>query len=124
MKSFPFVAGVLAVLVGAAVAADPVNKLCPVRGDKAGNPTKTASYSKNVSFCSAACKNKFEKSPGSFGRELAAFKEDGKTCLVDGKPAVASFTSEYKCEVTFCCDRCKGRFESAPDKFIEKALKK
>ena len=109
---------------GVALAADPVNKLCPVRAGKAGNPTKIASYSKGVAFCSAACKNKFEKAPNSFGKELAAYKSDSKKCLLDGKPAAAGFESEYKADVTFCCNNCKGSFEREPDKYIEKALKK
>ena len=105
-------------------AADPVNKLCPVRGDKAGDPGKTANYSKTVAFCSTQCKVKFDKAPNSFGKELAAYKEDSKKCLFDGKPANAALTSDFRCEVTFCCDRCKGRFEQDGDKFVEKALKK
>jgi YHS domain-containing protein len=123
MKTLLLLVSALALVAGPALA-DPVNKLCPVRADKAGNPAKTARYSKSVAFCSATCKVKFDKAPGSFGKEIAAHKEDGGKCALCAKPAAAGQRSNYQCEVTFCCDRCKGRFESEPDKFIEKALKK
>jgi YHS domain-containing protein len=123
MKTLTLLLAAFALLIGPAVA-DPVNKLCPVRADKAGDPTKLAHYRKSISFCSAACKVKFDKAPDSFGKEIAAYKEGSGKCLLCAKPAVAAQTTNYQRDVTFCCDRCKGRFESDPDKFIEKAVKK
>ncbi|MGI8603520.1 MAG: hypothetical protein ACR2OZ_11050 [Verrucomicrobiales bacterium] len=122
MKTFFLI--LAAFVMAGSASADPVNKLCPVRGDKAGDPSKTANYGKTIAFCSTQCKVKFDKAPNGFGKEIAAYKEDSKKCLFDGKPAGAGLTSDFKCEVTFCCDRCKGRFEQDGDKFVEKALKK
>jgi YHS domain-containing protein len=123
MKTLILLLSALA-LVAIPALGDPVNKLCPVRTDKAGNPAKIARYSKAVAFCSTTCKAKFDKDPGSHGKEIAGYKEDSGKCLLCAKPAAAGQKSNYQCEVTFCCDRCKGRFENEPDKFIEKALKK
>ncbi len=121
MKTF-FALIALALLAGPAVA-DPVNKLCPVRG-KAGDPTITATYSKKISFCCDKCKAKFDKDPAAFAKEIAAYKADSGKCLVSKEEADSTKTTDYKAEVTTCCNNCKSTFEGDPDKYIEKALKK
>ncbi len=123
MKSLSMIiAFVVALCVGHAFA-DTVNKLCPVSG-KAGDPAKSVAYSKKISFCCDKCKAKFDKDPNSFGKEIAAYKADSKKCIFSDKDVDATKTSEFKADVTVCCDRCKGKMESDPDKYIEKALKK
>lgn len=42
-------------------------------------------------------------------------------CPVSGKDVNASKTSDYKVE--FCCNRCKGKFDKAPEKGLAKAAK-
>lgn len=122
MKTLLTLMAAMVALAGAAFA-DPVNKLCPVSG-KAGDPAVTYTYTKKLSFCCNKCKDKFEKDPKSFAKEIAAYKADSGKCLVSNEDADGSKVTEFKAEVTTCCNNCKGRMESEPDKYIEKALKK
>ena len=46
------------------------------------------------------------------------------TCIMSGKPVKEGVTSEYKGKtVGFCCNNCKARFDSNPDKFGKKIAK-
>lgn len=122
MKTLFTLLAAMAVCAGAAFA-DPVNKLCPVSG-KAGDPAVTYKYAKKIGFCCDKCKAKFDKDPNSFGKEIAAYKVDSGKCLFSGEDADKEKVTEFKAEITTCCNNCKGRMESDPDKYIEKALKK
>jgi YHS domain-containing protein len=122
MKTLLTLIATLGIFAGTALA-DPVNKLCPVSG-KAGDPAVTADYKKKISFCCEKCKAKFDKDPKSFGKEIAAYKADSDKCIFSGKAVDKAQSSEFKVAVTTCCENCKGKFESDPDKYIEKALKK
>ena len=43
------------------------------------------------------------------------------TCIMSGKPVKEGVTSEYKGKtVGFCCNNCKAKFDSNPDKFGKK----
>ena len=112
----------LALLAGASFA-EPANKICPVTS-KAGDPSITADYTKKVSFCCTECKAKFDKAPDSFAKEIASYKAGSMKCVLDGKAADGTQTSEFKREITTCCNRCKAKVESEGDKYIVKAVKK
>jgi hypothetical protein len=115
---------VAALFLSAGVAsADPVNKLCPVSG-KDGDPALIVKYAKKIGFCCDKCKAKFEKDPASFAEKIAAYKTDGKKCIISDKDADAEQTVEYKADVSACCEKCEAKIKAEPDKFIAKALKK
>ncbi len=101
--------------------ASPVNKTCPATG-KAGDPDKIVAYSKKIGFCCDKCKAKFDASPNSFGKEIAAYKGDSGKCIFSGKPVDAAKSSAFKADVTVCCSKCEAKVKAEPDKFIEKAL--
>jgi YHS domain-containing protein len=114
---------ILALFTAASIAkADPVNKDCPVSG-KAADKSKTSEYAKTVAFCCEKCKAKFDADPKSFVAKVASYDAKDAKCPVSGKKVDEKVTSEYKATVGFCCAKCKGKFDAAPDKFIEKAVK-
>jgi YHS domain-containing protein len=41
-------------------------------------------------------------------------------CPYSAKDIDKAVTSDYKKEVSFCCEKCKGKFDKDPDSFIEK----
>src|SRR6185436_19966067 len=128
----------------AIAAADPINKKCPVTG-KDVNPTKTTEYEKNtIGFCCDDCKGKFETDPKKYVGKIPELKkkkssvEDicccesaasaasaddpiNKKCPVPGKDVNPTKTTEYeKHTIGFCCDDCKGKFETDPKKYAGK----
>ena len=112
----------VALLAGSAFA-EPANKLCPVTG-KAGDPSITADYTKKVSFCCTDCKARFDKAPDSFAKEIASYKAGSMKCVLDGKASDGTQSSEFKREITTCCNRCKAKIETDGDKYIVKAVKR
>jgi len=119
-----------------AVAADPINKVCPITG-KDVNPTKTVEYEKQViGLCCDDCKGKFEADPKKYIGKVKEFKKSKKSssveeisfddpinkkCPITGKDIVSGRTSEYEKQlIGFCCQDCVGKFEADPKKFIGK----
>jgi YHS domain-containing protein len=118
---------------------DPINKKCPITG-KDVNPTKTSEYEKQtIGFCCDDCKGKFESDPKKYIGKVKEFKKQksssvsencccceaadpiNKKCPVTGKDVNPTKTSDYeKQTIGFCCDDCKGKFESDPKKYIGK----
>jgi YHS domain-containing protein len=41
-------------------------------------------------------------------------------CPLSGKDIDTAQTAEYKKEISFCCDKCKGKFDKDPDSFVAK----
>ncbi len=41
-------------------------------------------------------------------------------CPTSGKPVDKAHTSTYKKEISFCCEKCKAKFDKDPASFIEK----
>jgi YHS domain-containing protein len=100
------------VTYAATAAAGPVNDKCPLKGD-AVSADKTSDVT--VKLCSAACKEKFDKDPGSFLSKID--KVPNTKCPVDGK---APKDVEGTLTVGFCCGNCKGTFDADPSKYISK----
>ncbi|HVE41442.1 MAG TPA: hypothetical protein VNM14_16225, partial [Planctomycetota bacterium] len=114
---------------------DPINKTCPISG-KDVNPTKTVEYEKQlIGFCCDDCKGKFESDPKKYIGKVKEFKKGkkgadeeinfadpiNKVCPITGKDVNATKTVEYEKQlIGFCCDDCKGKFESDPKKYIGK----
>ena len=140
MKTFVSAVAVIALcvaFVGTAAAAvsfdDPINKKCPLTG-KDVNPTKTVEYEKQlIGFCCDDCKGKFESDPKKYIGKVKEFKKKksadeisfddpiNKTCPLTGKDVNPTKTVEYEKQlIGFCCDDCKGKFESDPKKYIGK----
>src|SRR6185436_16205712 len=118
----------------AIAAADPINKKCPVTG-KDVNPTKTTEYEKHtIGFCCDDCKGKFETDPKKYAGKIPELKNKkssieeisfddpiNKKCPVTGKDVNPTKTTEYeKHTIGFCCDDCKGKFETDPKKYAGK----
>jgi len=114
---------------------EPINKTCPISG-KDVNPTKTVEYEKQlIGFCCDDCKGKFESDPKKYIGKVKEFKKGkksvdeeisfadpiNKVCPITGKDVNATKTVEYEKQlIGFCCDDCKGKFESDPKKYIGK----
>jgi YHS domain-containing protein len=113
---------------------DPINKKCPITGKDivAG---KTSEYEKQlIGFCCMDCVNKFEADPKKFISKVKEFKKKkladeeitfddpiNKTCPLTGKDVNPTKTVEFEKQlIGFCCDDCKGKFESDPKKYIGK----
>ncbi len=111
---------------------EPINKKCPIKGTEvvAG---RTVEYKKQtIGFCCADCVAKFEGEPEKFIKKVKEFKKTSvedisfadpinKVCPVSGKDVNVTKTVEYEGQlIGFCCDDCKGKFESEPKKFIGK----
>jgi YHS domain-containing protein len=114
---------------------DPINKKCPLTGKDivAG---RTSEYKKQtIGFCCADCKGKFESDPKKYIGKVKEFKKKktssveeisladpiNKVCPVSGKDVNVTKTSEYEGQlIGFCCDDCKGKFETDPKKYIGK----
>ncbi|MGI8602831.1 MAG: hypothetical protein ACR2OZ_07495 [Verrucomicrobiales bacterium] len=59
-----------------------------------------------------------------FALTVGAFGEPtNKKCPYSGKDIDAAITTDYKKEISFCCEKCKGKFDKDPDSFIEKIAK-
>ncbi len=120
MKSILNLFAVMIATVGFAQA-DAVNKDCPVSGKAVGK--QTSDYAKTVAFCCEKCKAKFDANPKEFVDKVASYDAKDPKCPVSGKKSDSKVTSDYKVTVGLCCDKCKGKFEASPDKFISKAVK-
>jgi len=110
------VAATLGVAAYAGAFADAVNDKCPLKGeDVAADKTSEVA----VKFCSAACKEKFDKDAGSFLAKITVLPNT--KCPVDAKPVKdveGAFT------VAFCCGNCKGTFDADPAKNLSKVKPK
>jgi YHS domain-containing protein len=126
---------------------DPINKKCPITGKEivAG---KTVEYEKQlIGLCCQDCVGKFESDPKKYIGKVKEFKKKkasldiccsegaaepinmeiafadpiNKTCPITGKDINPTKTVEYEKQVIgLCCDDCKGKFESNPEKYIGK----
>ena len=112
---------------------DPINKKCPITGKDivAG---KTVEYEKQlIGFCCMDCVGKFESDPKKYIGKVKEFKKGklpgeisfddpiNKVCPLTGKDINPTKTVEYEKQlIGFCCDDCKGKFESDPKKYIGK----
>src|SRR6185436_12090376 len=114
---------------------DPINKKCPITGKDIVSG-KTSEYEKQlIGFCCADCVGKFEADPKKYIGKVKEFKKKSsksaeeisfddpinKTCPLTGKDINPTKTVEYEKQlIGFCCDDCKGKFESDPKKYIGK----
>src|SRR6185295_9062996 len=112
---------------------DPINKKCPITGKEIVSG-KTVEYEKQlIGFCCMDCVNKFETDPKKYIGKVKEFKKKlpneeisfddpiNKTCPLTGKDINPTKTVEYEKQlIGFCCDDCKGKFESDPKKYIGK----
>ncbi len=117
---------------------DPINKKCPITGKDivAG---RTVEYEKQlIGLCCQDCVGKFESDPKKFIGKVKEFKKKkssvtdiccsesaddpiNKTCPLTGKDINPTKTVEHEKQlIGFCCDDCKGKFESDPKKYIGK----
>jgi YHS domain-containing protein len=114
-----------------------INKKCPVDQKDVDGKTSFTYKEQVIGFCSAECKGKFEKEPEKYIGKVKEFKNKkssnvsdisfaggdpiNKKCPVSGKDVNPTKTVEYEKQVIgFCCDDCKGKFESDPKKYIGK----
>jgi YHS domain-containing protein len=114
MKLIPILRILIATcFLSAAYSAEPVNTECPIKGSEiAGKKTSSV----EVGFCCEKCKEKFDKAPKDFLKQVAEAAE-GK-CPVSGKAVSADAKSTI--EVGTCCNSCKGKFDAEPKKFLGK----
>ncbi|HEX2746811.1 MAG TPA: hypothetical protein VHM91_02335 [Verrucomicrobiales bacterium] len=124
MKQFiaALIAGLL--LSGAAHAADPVNKKCPVSG-KDIDAAKTSDVSVTVAFCCEKCQAKFEgdaKMKSDAVKKYVGSKESpaNTKCVVSSKDIDKTKTATATTTVAFCCDKCKAEFDKDPKKYMAK----
>ena len=99
---------------GAALAADAVNKNCPISG-KAADGSKSVKYT--AEFCCGKCVAKFEKDPTAYAAKVAKAAK-GK-CAFSGK--AASETSDV--HIAVCCGKCEKKVKADPAKFFAKLQK-
>ena len=98
-------------LLSAAHSAESINTTCPIKGSEIAGK-KTSSI--EVGFCCEKCKEKFDKAPKDFLKQVAEAAE-GK-CPVSGKAVSADAKSTI--QVGTCCNSCKGKFDAEPKKFL------
>jgi len=115
---------------------DPINKKCPITGKDVVSG-KTSEYEKQlIGFCCADCVGKFEADPKKYIGKVKEFKKKSSKsadeeisfddhinskCPITGKDVNPTKTVEYEKQlIGFCCDDCKGKFESDPKKYIGK----
>lgn len=116
------IAGLL--FAGAAQAADPVNKKCPVSG-KDVDATKTTDVSVTMGFCCPKCVAKFEadtKMQHDAVRKYAGTKDAiaNTKCPITNKDVDKDATAKATMTVGFCCEKCPAVFEKDPKKYITK----
>ena len=115
IKLFVAVACAIAFGSGAALAADAVNKNCPISG-KAADGSKSVKYT--AEFCCGKCVAKFEKDPTAYAAKVAK-AEKGK-CAFSGK-AVSESSDVH---IAVCCGKCEKKVKADPGKFFAKLQKK
>ena len=106
---------VMALGSGVALAADTVNKKCPISG-KAVDGSKSVKYT--ASFCCEKCVAKFQKDPTAHAAKVAK-AEKGK-CAFSGKAAGES----VDINIGVCCGKCEKKVKADPGKFLAKLQKK
>ena len=106
---------VMALGSGIALAADTVNKKCPISG-KAVDSSKSVKYT--ASFCCEKCVAKFQKDPTAHAAKVAK-AEKGK-CAFSGKAAGES----VDIHIGVCCGKCEKKVKADPGKFLAKLQKK
>lgn len=100
--------------LSSAMADDPVNKKCPVKGKSVDSDSKMAKV--EVAFCCGKCQSKFEDDVLAGLKKFAA-AEKGK-CPISGKDVKESKTSTAM--VGVCCGGCKKKVEKEPKKHLAK----
>jgi YHS domain-containing protein len=112
-------------------AGNPINKKCPVTGKDVAAGREVEYKKQTIGFCCADCVGKFEGEPEKYIGKVKEFKKSAveisladpinKVCPVSGKDVNPTKTVEHEGQlIGFCCDDCKGKFESDPKKFIGK----
>jgi hypothetical protein len=119
------ISGLAILLVaGATVVAADVDfkKVKCVVADKPADQSKTADYKDGkVYFCCGGCAGKFAKDTKKFSakanHQLVATKQyEQKGCpMSGGKVNKETLVKLGETELGFCCNNCKGKFESAKD---------
>lgn len=119
------ISGLAILLVaGATVVAADVDfkKVKCVVADKPADQSKTADYKDGkVYFCCGGCAGKFAKDSKKFAakanHQLVATKQyEQKGCpMSGGKVNQETLVKLGETELGFCCNNCKGKFESAKD---------
>jgi hypothetical protein len=110
---------------------------CPVSGKPAGEDHMlTLKNGTKVYFCCDNCPKAFEKTPKKFDLQVRRqLLETGQikqvNCPLTGKPMNKEQTVKVgETEVSFCCDKCKAKYEKASDEeklkmlFSNAAMKK
>ena len=112
--------------------AKPINAVCPVSGKGIDAAQFVVYEGQKVAFCCGNCKAKFEKDAKPFVGKIENFKPAGDKqtdagkpintkCPISGKAGSPDAVFVYKGQsICFCCNNCKGKFESNPEQFIAK----
>lgn len=106
---------VILALTGAllALAADPVNKVCPIKGTPI-KPGITAEYKgKTIGFCCGACKGMFSANPDAIAAKVPELKGANKPEPKNDKPANTSPCEVKKTVKGYWCVKCDR--EMGPD---------
>ncbi len=105
----------LALSSGVALAADAVNKNCPISG-KGVDGSKSVKYT--VPFCCEKCVAKFKKDPTA---HLAAAAKAAKgKCIFSGKACAET----VDIQIGVCCGKCEKKVKADPTKYLAKLQKK
>ncbi len=96
---------------GARVTRDPV---CGMTVDMAKTPHRTTHEGREIGFCSAGCKAKFEAAPESY------LKATDPVCGMQVDRVTAQHMLKHEgTRYYFCCEGCQKSFEADPKKYLD-----
>lgn len=98
-----------------------VNTVCPMSGEKV-DPECTASYQKEVLFCSQVCQDDFNKAQDTSVEKVAGFERTKETCLMCKAKFDTDYLETYRRTVAFSARTHAGAFKAEPDAHIAKAV--
>lgn len=101
-------------------AAKIVNSKCPVSG-KAIDAEQTAMlHGAKVGLCCEKCVAKFKEDPAAHAAKVVYDTAANEKCPVSDKDVDPEQVATFTANVAFCCEKCKAKFDEAPDKSIGK----
>ncbi|MDA0810837.1 MAG: hypothetical protein O3C21_00375 [Verrucomicrobia bacterium] len=97
-----------------------VNTKCPVSG-KAIDAEQTAMlHGAKVGFCCEKCLGKFKEDPEALAAKVVYDNAANEECPASGEAVDPEQVATFTAKVAFCCEKCKAKFDEAPDKSIAK----
>lgn len=98
-----------------------VQVACPVDGAPTKKDASIDHNGMKIYFCCMECAGKFEKDSAKYADKMVSCYTLQRKCPVSGEDiSPASFeTLKDGHKVYFCCDKCKGKFNADPAKFLE-----